>query len=132
MLCSSLQYLDRVLSILSDIYNVSVFCSIVVHFFFLMIRRPPRSTRTDTLFPYTTLVRSVRDDEIDRSSGISRLDEIEPVGWRVEAERIAIRGIERVLQVARRPFAMADQCQAADHRADLMVKKAAQIGRAHV
>src|SRR3546814_1424366 len=28
-------------------------------FFFLMIRRPPRSTRTDTLFPYTTLVRSL-------------------------------------------------------------------------
>src|SRR3546814_552302 len=26
-----------------------------------MIRRPPRSTRTDTLFPYTTLVRSGRD-----------------------------------------------------------------------
>src|SRR3546814_5768125 len=26
--------------------------------FFYMIRRPPRSTRTDTLFPYTTLVRS--------------------------------------------------------------------------
>src|SRR3546814_1781067 len=29
-----------------------------VCFFFLMIRRPPRSTRTDTLFPYTTLFRS--------------------------------------------------------------------------
>src|SRR3546814_12749394 len=29
-------------------------------FFFLMIRRPPRSTRTDTLFPYTTLFRSQR------------------------------------------------------------------------
>src|SRR3546814_17168930 len=27
--------------------------------FFLMIRRPPRSTRTDTLFPYTTLFRSI-------------------------------------------------------------------------
>src|SRR3546814_2136403 len=27
-----------------------------------MIRRPPRSTRTDTLFPYTTLVRSAVDD----------------------------------------------------------------------
>src|SRR3546814_8066761 len=27
-------------------------------FFFLMRRRPPRSTRTDTLFPYTTLFRS--------------------------------------------------------------------------
>src|SRR3546814_2067655 len=32
-----------------------MFCSL---FFFLMIRRPPRSTRTDTLFPYTTLFRS--------------------------------------------------------------------------
>src|SRR3546814_14977806 len=33
---------------------LSVFYSV----FFLMIRRPPRSTRTDTLFPYTTLFRS--------------------------------------------------------------------------
>src|SRR3546814_10728783 len=32
----------------------------IVFFFFLMIRRPPRSTRTDTLFPYTTLFRSAR------------------------------------------------------------------------
>src|SRR3546814_6739257 len=31
-----------------------------------MIRRPPRSTRTDTLFPYTTLFRSVA--AIDRGS----------------------------------------------------------------
>src|SRR3546814_4522742 len=29
-----------------------------MRFFFLMIRRPPRSTRTDTLFPYPTLFRS--------------------------------------------------------------------------
>src|SRR3546814_17940954 len=29
---------------------------------FLMIRRPPRSTRTDTLFPYTTLFRSSRPE----------------------------------------------------------------------
>src|SRR3546814_2171461 len=35
-------------------------------FFFLMIRRPPRSTRTDTLFPYTTLFRSgERHAELD-------------------------------------------------------------------
>src|SRR3546814_8354219 len=33
----------------------------IYSFFFLMIRRPPRSTRTDTLFPYTTLFRSVYD-----------------------------------------------------------------------
>src|SRR3546814_14796224 len=32
--------------------NMSLLC------FFFMIRRPPRSTRTDTLFPYTTLFRS--------------------------------------------------------------------------
>src|SRR3546814_15262437 len=32
--------------------------------FFLMIRRPPRSTRTDTLFPYTTLFRSRCDFKI--------------------------------------------------------------------
>src|SRR3546814_19201877 len=52
----------------------SMCCDLVVHIstvirnywyvvlclcFFLMIRRPPRSTRTDTLFPYTTLFRSV-------------------------------------------------------------------------
>src|SRR3546814_17458961 len=30
-------------------------------FFFLIIRRPPRSTRTDTLFPYTTLFRSLSE-----------------------------------------------------------------------
>src|SRR3546814_1077832 len=34
-----------------------------------MIRRPPRSTRTDTLFPYTTLFRSVRHKEL-------------PCGWK--------------------------------------------------
>src|SRR3546814_4461533 len=32
-----------------------------------MIRRPPRSTRTDTLFPYTTLFRSGRPDGLCRS-----------------------------------------------------------------
>src|SRR3546814_15441948 len=31
----------------------------LLFFFFLSIRRPPRSTRTDTLFPYTTLFRSL-------------------------------------------------------------------------
>src|SRR3546814_2190663 len=35
---------------------VHILCACL--FFFLMIRRPPRSTRTDTLFPYTTLFRS--------------------------------------------------------------------------
>src|SRR3546814_3865630 len=39
-----------------------------------MIRRPPRSTRTDTLFPYTTLFRSVEDPG-------------EPVGLATEGDR---------------------------------------------
>src|SRR3546814_14905330 len=39
------------------VFNLSYVLSL---FFFLMIRRPPRSTRTDTLFPYTTLFRSYR------------------------------------------------------------------------
>src|SRR3546814_12638010 len=42
------------------LFVVSV-CDLCV-FFFLMIRRPPRSTRTDTLFPYTTLFRSWSGD----------------------------------------------------------------------
>src|SRR3546814_17572564 len=33
-------------------------CSQLFLFFFIIRRRPPRSTRTDTLFPYTTLFRS--------------------------------------------------------------------------
>src|SRR3546814_7912694 len=37
--------------------------------FFLMIRRPPRSTRTDTLFPYTTLFRST----VNRSQKLVRM-----------------------------------------------------------
>src|SRR3546814_3303778 len=40
---------------------------ILVFFFFLMIRRPPRSTRTDTLFPYTTLFRSSQRQNLCRS-----------------------------------------------------------------
>src|SRR3546814_14471901 len=42
---------------------------IVVSFFFLMIRRPPRSTRTDPLFPYTTLFRSAPRRSASGGSG---------------------------------------------------------------
>src|SRR3546814_10269572 len=38
-----------------------------------MIRRPPRSTRTDTLFPYTTLFRSVRRDQEARDHQLPHL-----------------------------------------------------------
>src|SRR3546814_19427019 len=43
-------------------------------FYFLMIRRPPRSTRTDTLFPYTTLFRSEGQVGVARGVGRPELD----------------------------------------------------------
>src|SRR3546814_8292900 len=46
-------------------------------FFFLMIRRPPRSTRTDTLFPYTTLFRSA--NQISALVGLGLYRELAPV-----------------------------------------------------
>src|SRR3546814_16766773 len=47
-------------------YSLVYFLSLyVLCFFFLMIRRPPRSTRTDTLFPYTTLFRSPGLGDLD-------------------------------------------------------------------
>src|SRR3546814_14586604 len=44
----------------------------LILFFFLRIRRPPRSTRTDTLFPYTTLFRS--QGEVQRGLFVDRRD----------------------------------------------------------
>src|SRR3546814_20838087 len=46
------------------LYCLEFVIVISVVLFFLMIRRPPRSTRTDTLFPYTTLFRSSADIEV--------------------------------------------------------------------
>src|SRR3546814_4037597 len=54
----SIVYSIRVLIFYASIALVLFITSLSVFFFFLMIRRPPRSTRTDTLFPYTTLFRS--------------------------------------------------------------------------
>src|SRR3546814_8433734 len=64
-----------------------------------MIRRPPRSTRTDTLFPYTTLVRSVPGVEAAEVEiglavrKLARLDRVRVVDE--EQEDVAIGRIER-------------------------------------
>src|SRR3546814_6472232 len=42
-----------------------------------MIRRPPRSTRTDTLFPYTTLFRSEPDEKLAMRLNIYLADTLE-------------------------------------------------------
>src|SRR3546814_5055279 len=68
-----------------------------------MIRRPPRSTRTDTLFPYTTLFRSERQPRIE-------------VGHRYEAgarfvgdpHRVAHRLVDVGLRLEERNQARAD------------------------
>src|SRR3712207_8081672 len=67
-------------------------CNIVISlFFFLMIRRPPRST----LFPYTTLFRSrvePSDDEFLLDVYAStRADELAPVPWTDEQKRAFLR-----------------------------------------
>src|SRR3546814_20326590 len=102
--------------------------------FFLMIRRPPRSTRTDTLFPYTTLFRSktVEEEAVmadDHGAarivfesvfqGTQRFD-VKVIGRLVEQEDIAA-----LLQELRHVNAVA---LTAGKLADLLL----QIGRAHV
>src|SRR3546814_11504412 len=47
-----------------------------------MIRRPPRSTRTDTLFPYTTLFRSLHEV-------------VEAIGERNAARRVGARAVDQ-------------------------------------
>src|SRR3546814_2257258 len=60
---------------------VCIFCC----FFFLMIRRPPRSTRTDTLFPYTTLFRSESGGRIHTSAAtVAVLPEPEDVDIQID------------------------------------------------
>src|SRR3546814_1243930 len=48
-----------------------------------MIRRPPRSTRTDTLFPYTTLFRSA--DEAADDGSLHELDRDDRCRWQAGA-----------------------------------------------
>src|SRR3546814_16620854 len=62
--------------------------------FFLMLRRPPRSTRTDTLFPYTTLFRSRPRDQYIRKQVAGR-----PVP---RARRVGQADISRKFAVFRR------------------------------
>src|SRR3546814_6100495 len=64
-------------------------------FFFLMIRRPPRSTRTDTLFPYTTLFRSHRDARRGRLVDPIILERLHPRRIALRQERNRRKAIRR-------------------------------------
>src|SRR3546814_19288246 len=74
-----------------------VWC-VTMLFFFVMVRRPPRSTRTDTLFPYTTLFRSVEigADILDHDIGgvAPAADRDVAIGQRKAVERGAIGAVD--------------------------------------
>src|SRR3546814_14214632 len=67
--------------------------------FFLMNRRPPRYTRTDTLFPYTTLFRSQKESDKASKERLEKLTgEIRELGaksaaltaqWQAEKDKLA-------------------------------------------
>src|SRR3546814_13448043 len=58
---------------------------------FLMIRRPPRSTRTDTLFPYTTLFRSRADQHCGGDDGRDDPAQRRPGGRDLGLGAVAVR-----------------------------------------
>src|SRR3546814_20590850 len=87
------------------IVSIYFFCYVFLLscYFFLMIRRPPRSTRTDTLFPYTTLCRSLNvfqpltGSDIQGNSDIDMIMDI-PVQLSVELGRTRLT-IKNILQL---------------------------------
>src|SRR3546814_19320055 len=85
-------------------------------FFFLMLRRPPRSTRTDTLFPYTTLFRSTvaRQPSFTEEDLLYLYFSPSPEGsaaGRASLERISFR--RSALEIKTRNATMRAQYQAA-------------------
>src|SRR3546814_9288008 len=60
-----------------------------------MIRRPPRSTRTDTLFPYTTLFRSSADPDPGLHLCLRAHGEASVAGDRVDPDRAGRAGAGR-------------------------------------
>src|SRR3546814_7663549 len=72
-----------------------------IFLFFLMRRRPPRSTRTDTLFPYTTLFRSPAQAARARHAvdARGRAGGVRPEGARVEQRRAFERSEEHTSEL---------------------------------
>src|SRR3546814_13143650 len=64
--------------------------------FFLMIRRPPRSTRTDTLFPYTTLFRSTSPLVFWSSSRVFAPSPSGPIHLRSEEHTSELQSLMRI------------------------------------
>src|SRR3546814_20610132 len=101
-----------------------------------MVRRPPKSTRTDTLFPYTTLFRSGNGYDITDYFGIdSRLGSLgDFVNFMERAEQVGIRVIvDLVVNHTSREHPWFQRAREDSHSVyrDYYVWSE-QIGRAHV
>src|SRR3546814_8672697 len=64
-----------------------------------MIRRPPRSTRTDTLFPYTTLFRSHQSGSIDLQGKVSKWGDRALRSYLYEAATVLLYRTKRRSQI---------------------------------
>src|SRR3546814_19267100 len=117
--------------------------------FFFMVRRPPRSTRTDTLLPYTTLFRSR-----PRAQGLAGIVLVDPRREPHEVEQRAIEGgivagreaagrhldqrqgegvaAASPTQVPRHRAIFAHMTAAGDEDGALRAVRSREIGRAHV
>src|SRR3546814_13637161 len=76
-----------------------------------MIRRPPRSTRTDTLVPYTTLFRSDPPDHValaHHAQGAGNYDEMVAAARRGARESLALGSSYQALQLAEMGLSEAD------------------------
>src|SRR3546814_4994862 len=90
-------------------------------FFFLMIRRPPRSTRTDTLFPYTTLFRSQiahRRIEPDIEKLAGRVGDLD-AEIRLIARDIPIGKVGLAVLAVAQPFPGFGQDRSEEHTSEL-------------
>src|SRR3546814_11970771 len=88
---------------------------------FLMCRRPPRSTRTDTLFPYTTLFRSV----------VIALRRTAPYTLRRDGNKLYVEIENPAVATAANPRAQA-AIPGGSNVSNVDFRRGEQIGRAHV
>src|SRR3546814_13103701 len=118
---------------MSLVFMVTVVMFFLCVFFFLMIRRPPRSTRTDTLFPYTTLFRSGRPGPLQPEGAMSRdLTAIWNAGMRVLVVAVVVMlvaGFRRAFE-AERTRGNVDELTGAYSRQALNARTAATVALA--
>src|SRR3546814_17034739 len=96
-------------------FLVCLFAVIVLCIFFLMLPLPPRSTRTDTLFPYTTLFRSVSHHVKKVRVGREHM----PLQIELDDGLDLLNGGPLPHYVGLTPFAIAQQARSEEHTYEL-------------